>query len=327
MMSYKHLSLDDRIVIKNMRNLGYSLSEIATQTGHNKSTISRELKRNYTLWYRPAEAHKLYLERKSLSGKRHIEKHPELKKYILDCLKLEDSPEQIAGRIVLEYPDSYIMRISHESIYQWIYFNARIGDETYKLLRRVIKKRRCRTHIKSRRMMIPDRKSIHTRPAEVETRSVSGHWEGDTIVGKGHSGYIATMVERVNLYLTAALMRDKRPSSLNRATLEAFGDINNNLIKTITLDNGTEFCDYKDLEEALECEIYFADPYSSWQRGTNENTNGLLRQYFPKIMSFESLTQNDVDRAVEKLNNRPRKKLKYRTPYEVFNNLPVALRV
>lgn len=325
-MSYKHLSLEDRIVIKNMHNLSCNLTEIATQVGCNKSTISRELKRNQTIWYRPIEAHKLYLERKKGTCKRKIEKHTELKDYVLNGLKRKDSPEQIAGRIMLEYPESSIMRLSHESIYQWIYFNARIGDDTYKYLRRVLKKRRCRTHKKSSRMRIPDRKSIHSRPAEVETRNVTGHWEGDTIVGKGHSGYIATMVERGNLFLTAALMADKRPSSLNRATLEAFGNIDNMAIKTITLDNGTEFCDYKDLEEALECDIYFADPYSSWQRGTNENTNGLLRQFFPKNMSFEKITQNEVDIAVAALNNRPRKKLKYRTPYEVFYNLPVALR-
>lgn len=325
-MSYKHLSFEARIVINNMKNLGFSKTKIAENIGVHRSTICRELKRNYTKWYRPLEAQQLYLDRRNRTNSCKLSEQSDLKNYVIKGLDIKDSPEQIANRLKLEYPENLDMRISHESIYKLIYQDAQNGGDLYQNLRRAIKKRQRRLNKKSRRMNIPDRKSIHTRPAEVEDRINAGHWEGDTIVGKGFSGYIATMVDRSNQYLAAALMKDKKPSSLNKATLEAFGDISNDWIKTITLDNGTEFCAYKDLEELLECSIYFADPYSSWQRGTNENMNGLIRQYFPKKMDFSKITQNDVDEVVKILNNRPRKSLGYRTPHEVAYNLPVAPR-
>lgn len=325
-MSYKHLSFEARIVINNMKNLDYSLTKIADNIGVHKSTISRELKRNCTKWYRPLEAQQMYLDRRNRENICKLSKESELKKYVTNGLNAKDSPEQIAGRIQLEYPENIDMRISHESIYKWIYQDAQNGGDIFMNLRRSIKKRQRRLNKKSRRMTIPDRKSIHKRPLEVENRMTSGHWEGDTIVGKGYSGYITTMVDRSNQYLAAAIMKDKKPSSLNISTIEAFGEISNDSIKTITLDNGTEFCEYKYLEEMFECSIYFADPYSSWQRGTNENMNGLIRQYFPKKMDFSEITQNDVDEVVKILNNRPRKSLGYRTPHEVANNLPVAPR-
>ena len=323
-MSHKHLTFEDRVVIKKLYSLGYNFNKIAQEIGFNKSTISRELRRNFTIWYHPFQAHNLYLQRKKDSCKRKIDKYSELKKEIIERLKKRHSPEQIAGRIKIDFPESSFMRISHEAIYQWIYSLAAKGDESYKQLRRTVKKRQRRINKKASRLRIPDRKSIHKRPSEIEARNTFGHWEGDTIIGKGHSGCIATMVERNTLFLAAGAMPDKRPSSLNRATLESFGNISNDNIKTITLDNGTEFCDYKDLEVALECEIFFADPYSSWQRGTNENTNGLLREFFPKNLSFENITQNDIDIAVYSLNNRPRKKLNYLTPSEAISKISVA---
>ncbi len=137
------------------------------------------------------------------------------------------------------------------------------------------------------RILIPDRKSIDLRPKAVESRRYKDHWEGDTIFGKNFDGYIVTIVERKSYFLAAAHMKNKQPSTCNRSFLEALGTIDNSLIKTITLYNGTEFFNYKDLEDALECKIYFADPYSSWQRGINEHTNGILRRFFPKTISLK----------------------------------------
>ncbi len=219
------------------------------------------------------------------------------------------------------------MRISHEAIYQWIYEQITKGSDVYKYLVRGAKKRRKRANRRHSRCKIPNRVSIHDRPEEIEQRQTMGHWEGDTVVGKGRSGYIVTLVERKSYYLAASLMENKKPETCNRAILEAFGDIENELIKTITFDNGTEFYQHSILVEALECSTYFADPYSSWQRGRNEHTNGILRRFFPKDCDFSNISQNEVDEAVRKINNRPRKSLDYRTPYEVFLTLPLHFKL
>jgi len=318
-MSYKHLTLSDREVIKKLVKNDYSYEKIAKLLGVHKSTVSRELARNRgPYWYQSYQAHELCCQRRKQSKKRKIDASPELKDYIIDHLEDSWSPDIISGRMKKLFKGNEIMKISHEAIYLWIYAQE---DDLYRHLSRGIPKRQRRTVKNKRRIQIPDRKSIHDRPASVETRKQIGHWEGDTIVGKKSKGYIATMAERKSKLLAAALMLNKRPETCNRSILEAFGDISNNSIKTITLDNGSEFFKYKDIEIALECNIYFADPYSSWQRGTNEHINGMLRRYFPKSMNFMELTQNDVDKVVNKLNNRPRKSLDYRTPFEVFNNL------
>lgn len=322
-MPYTHLTLCDRKVIKKMIDQEKNYSEIARLLGFHRSTISREVNRNKTrYWYRPIDAHYRYLQRRQ--RKRTIEKNIELKNYIENKLKQGWSPDAIAGRLKQEYSKKS-MHISHESIYLWIYNLAEQGNNIYRLLPRSIRKRKRRSAKRQHRISIPDRKSIHIRPKTIESRRIKGHWEGDTIVGKNRDGYIATIVERKSYFLAAAHMENKQPDTCNRSFLEAFGDIDNSSIKTITLDNGTEFFKYKDLEDALECNIYFADPYSSWQRGINEHTNGMLRRFFPKSMSFKKLSQNAVDLVVELLNNIPRKSLNYRTPYEVFYGLPVAL--
>ncbi len=210
------------------------------------------------------------------------------------------------------------MQISHEAIYTWIYDKALKGDDLYKNLPRGVKKRKRRLNKRQSRLTIPNRVSIHERPEAVKERKEIGHWEGDTISGKQGTGYIVTSVERKSLFLVAGLMINKSKGICNRAILEAYGNIFNESIKTITFDNGSEFYAHEDLKEAFECETFFADPYSPWQRGINEHTNGLLRRFFPKGMSFKNITQKDVDEAVEKLNNIPRKSLGYRTPYEEF---------
>jgi len=276
-------------------------------------------------WYNPYDAQKQYEQRRQDSKKRKINKDSILRNFIIKKLEAGKSPDAISGRLKLTHKKYPSMQISHESIYCWIYDEVEQGSDLHKYLARGEKKRQRRLNKHKSRMKIPERISIHKRPASVETRKYKGHWEGDTIVGKGHSGYIATLVERKSYFLAAGYMSDKKPESCNRAILEGFGNITNKKIKTITFDNGTEFYRHYVLKDALECKTYFADPFSSWQRGRNEHTNGILRKFFPKNMDFLKLTQNDVDEVVEKINNTPRKSLGYKTPYEVFYDLPVSL--
>ena len=325
MMPYKQITLAERKVIQKMLNRDMKNAEIARLLGYHRSTVKREIDRNREkYWYRAEIAQKRSEERKRRSRTRKIE-HSVLREYIINGLSKFYSPEQIAGRLKLEYPNDDTMRVSHESIYTWIYNDARNNGELYQFLRRQVKKRKRRLNKKHRRIQIPNRKSIHTRPMEAEERSEIGHWEGDTLHGAGRSGYLVSFTERKSMYQISFPMADKRPSTLIRASFEAFGDIPNSLIQTITVDNGTEFFEFKTLEEAFECEVYFADPYSAWQRGLNENTNGLLRQFFPKRMRFDTFDENRVDMVISMLNHRPRKRLGYRTPYEVFYGLNVAV--
>jgi len=303
-----------------------SFREIARYLDRHPSTIIREIKRNSEkLWYHPLHANEEYNKRRKYSKVRIIDKNNDIREHIIEALKDGTSPDAISGRLRLTHKDKLDMQISHESIYSWIYAQTAQGSDIYKYLSRGVRKRQRRLNKKRPRIQIPDRVSIHSRPKAVESRRWQGHWEGDTITGKGHHGYIASVVERKSYFLVAGLMIDKRPETCNRAILEAFGDIQNGFIKSITFDNGSEFYQHKMLQEALECQVYFADPYSAWQRGINENTNGLLRRYFPKSMNFKNLTQNDVDNVVKKLNHMPRKSLGYKTPYEVFYKLTVAL--
>ena len=326
MMPYEHLNLNDRKVINKMLLKNKSIREIAVYIDRHPSTIYREIKRNrYKYWYHPTHAHDKYVERRKMSKKRRIDNNNELKEHIIDKIKDGFSPDVISGRLKLTHVDNPNMQISHETIYNWIYHRASHGDTLYKYLHRGVKKRHRRLNKRRPRIKIPDRVSIHLRPESIDSRNTPGHWEGDTITGKGHQGYIATLVERKTYYLAAGLMENKQPGTCNRAIFEAYGEIPNEIIKSITFDNGSEFYNHKDLQDALECNIYFADPYSAWQRGINEHTNGLIRKYLPKTISFKELTQNDVDEIVEKLNNIPRKSLGYKTPYEAFFNKVVAL--
>jgi len=325
-MPYEHLNLCDRKVIKKMIGENKTIRAIAKYMGRHPSTISREIKRNKDpYWYHPIHAHGKAINRRKNAKVRIIDSNINLREHITQELRDKKSPDVISGRLKLTHKNNAKMQISHESIYLWIYEQATKGNNIYTYLARGIKKRHRRLNKNRSRIHIPDRISIHLRHQSIENRRVIGHWEGDTITGKGHQGYIATLVERKSFFLAAGLMIDKRPETCNRAILEAYGDVDNKSVKTITFDNGSEFYLHKDLQEALECSVYFADPYSAWQRGINEHTNGLIRKYFPKNMNFKNLTQNDVDEVVCKLNNMPRKSLGYRTPYEVFYNLSVAV--
>lgn len=321
MQRFKHLQEKDRFVIQKMIWGGYSQSNISRTTGYHKSTINRELKqnnRNNDNFYRALIAQKQSDNRKKKKNKPKPESYFLLHCYVVEKLLMYWSPEEISERINIDYPANKKMRISHETIYLWLYKKKALGGIFYKYLRHLRPKRQKRSGKYTKRMIIKDKKSIHSRPKEVDGKTRFGDWESDTVVGKGQSGYIATHVERKTKYLIAVKMDDKKAETLNRATAEGFCDMPNSYIKTITSDNGTEFANFKNLEDLFECDFYFADPYSSWQRGLNENTNGLLRQFFPKKIDFKSFNQNTLDYAVGLLNHRPRKSLNYLTPYEAL---------
>ena len=238
-------------------------------------------------------------------------------RYVEARLNRQWSPEEISHRLRIEYPTDVSMRVSHETIYRWVYLDAGVEGGLYKNLRRRHKKRRRQKRYGTGRRFA-DRKCITQRPRVVETRERYGDWEGDTIEGKRSSGYIATMVERKSRFLLATKLENKKAETLTTESIRTFGSIPRKIRKTLTVDNGSEFAQFKSYEDKTGLEIYFAKPYAAWQRGANENTNGLLRQYFPKGSDFKKVTEEDVQQAVKRLNGRPRKCLNYQTPREMF---------
>lgn len=251
---------------------------------------------------------------------RHYRKlcHEKLVRFVENGLRAEWSPDVIVARLKMEYSKDDNMRIGIETIYRWVYRDASTGGQLYKCLTRCHKKRRKHHRYGTGRGLIPNRISINDRPDLVNTRQRFGDWEGDTVEGKKKSGHVTTHVERKSRYLIAAKLADKTAALTAKAITLAYRKIPRALRKTLTLDNGKEFAHFQDIERYTGLAIYFADPYSAWQRGTNENTNGLLRRYFPKGMDFRNVSEKSLADAVKKLNHRPRKCLNYRTPHEVF---------
>jgi transposase, IS30 family len=235
---------------------------------------------------------------------------------VLKGLRREWSPEQIAGRLARDYPHDAKMRVSHTSIYRYIKANRAAGGSLWKRLRQSAKLRRKTYGAGKRRSCIPDRVSISQRPASVENRRTSGHWEADTMMGT--HGRLATFVERKSRYVLIARMPDGTAAAFNQGAVRVFRKLPAGVRRTFTADNGSEFVEHGTLARRLGFKTYFADPYSSWQRGTSENTNGLIRQYFPKRHDFAATSHQRVARIALKLNNRPRKCLAFRTPAEVL---------
>lgn len=328
-MPGSHLTPFERSEIAALYRNGFPVTRIALQLGRSKSTISRELRRNGGPRgrYKALDAQWRYVKRRKPCRPRKRLEYLPLRQAVERGLELAWSPEQISARLRIEYPEDALMRVSHETIYSHVYADKGRGGTLFEGLRQRHRKRRNRSHGKDRRGIIKDRVLIHERPKIVEEQGRLGDWEGDTVIGKNHKGAIATFVDRKSLYLAAAPMPDKTPGALNAAAIAAFTGIPKCKRNTLTVDNGKEFTRFKELQRAITTSVYFAEPYRSCQRAINENTNGLLRQFLPKKTSFEGLTQDQLDIYIDKLNNRPRKKLAYRTPAEVFHNRPVALRL
>ena len=321
-MPYNHLTENERYVISHLSVAEYSIREIARRINRHHTTVSRELKRNgpeydcTVYWY--DWTHLKALKRRHKARHKRRRSNQRLVKYVERKLIEDWSPEIIAEKLQIDYPDDNEMRVSHETIYRWIYLDAKEGGTHYSHLRRRRKKRRKQKRYGSGRRFIPGRVSITERPAIVNTRKRFGDWEGDTVEGKKGSGCLATHVERRSRYLIASKLDDKKAESVTSLSIKAFLHVPKKSRQTLTLDNGKEFALFKELEINTGLTVYFADPYSAWQRGTNENTNGLLRQYFPKGIDFRAVTEKDLAVAVKKLNHRPRKCLGHQAPHEVF---------
>jgi len=254
--------------------------------------------------------------------------HPPLWGYVWDKLAEDWSPEQIAGRLQRDFPHEGRMRVSPETIYRRIYTDPKWNNALSDCLRQGRKTRQKRDGIYKRRgPAIPNRVSIDERSQEVDELTTYGHWEGDTIIGKNQQGAVVTLTERKGDWLKAIPVDSRKAGEVANAVIEALKDIPAKLRKTITFDNGLEFAHHEKIGRWLGVDTYFAHPYSSNERARNENTNGLLRQYLPKKTSFIGLTKQRVNRFVEALNNRPRKKQMFRTPNEVFKELGVALEI
>lgn len=318
-MPFTHITSIERGEISAYLSAGYSKGRIARELGRDRSNIGREITRNSVKGlYDPQRAQALYQERRKECRPARKLDHPPLKSYLFDRITSGWTPETVAARLPMEFPDNPRMRISYEAIYQGIYRDERMHF-LIKDLPQARPKRRKRGQGKTRRgPSIPDRVGIEHRPQEVNERARYGDWEGDLIVGAGQSGYAVTLVERRSLLTMTRKLDTKNAEQVADAIIDAFMDMPPSWIKTITFDNGTEFACHSTIARETGADIYFATPYSSYQRGTNENTNGLIRRFLPKKMSFENLTQERMNIIEEDLNNRPRKKLNFESPNEVF---------
>ena len=308
------LTQEQRYHISGLLKAGNLQKDIATSVGVHKSTISRELRRNCAKrGYFPRQADELATKRRH-EAQKHVKFTLELQAKVTEQLLLDHSPDQISGALKLEG-----ICISHERIYQFILANKNLGGTLYTHLRHSGKKRKKRYGSHDRRGQIKNRISIEARPNVVDKKERLGDWEGDTIIGKQQQKAIVTLVDRASRLTRIGKVATKHAPIV--------ADIMVNLLKplaaithTITLDNGTEFSHHECVSKALKVDIYFAHPYSSWERGLNENTNGLIRQYIKKGSSFEHLTKERIQFIENRLNNRPRKSLGYLTPNQVWND-------
>lgn len=310
-MNYRQLARDQRYQIYALIKAGHNQTRIATLIGCHKSTISRELRRNRGLkGYRPYQADELAYDRQCEAYRSRIAW--DTWQQVERLLRQDWSPEQISGRLKLENQPT----VSHECIYLYVYADKRRGGTLHRHLRSQ-KKQRKRYSGYIRRGQIPNRTSIDERPQIVANKGRLGDWEADSIIGARHKRGILSAVERKSKLTRLRNLATKAAAEMKDKTIEVLTPLVA-LVHTITIDNGKEFCEHEQIAAGLQARIYFAHPYASWERGLNENTNGLVRQYFPKKYDFAKITDQDLKRVEDLLNNRPRKTLGYRTPNEVF---------
>jgi IS30 family transposase len=307
----KHLTFIERGILYRMKRAERPISEIAETLGRHRSTIYRELDRNTgQRGYRPRQAQRLADERREACRRPAKLSHPPLEKYVTEKLEKKWSPEQIAGRISQDLPRQQDCRLCDQTIYNWLVDDA---PQLREHLRRGYRRTQPET-----RGQLKDCVSIAGRPQIVNSKRRYGDWEGDTVVSPGRRSGIVTMVERKSQYLRMRKTNSLKSADTMRSACRGLKDLPVSLRRTMTLDNGKEFAEHHRLTDKLGTDVYFADPYASWQRGLNENTNGLLRQFFPKGTDFSRVSHNELARVERLLNERPRKSLGYKTPDEVF---------
>lgn len=314
-MKYKHLNQKEREIISQMKFAGYSLTKIAEHLRRAPSTISRELKRNrYPTNGRYIAYHAGPMYRGRRSRARRGSRYGQLQWLRVEALLREHfSPEQAAGWLKRHGE----FKISYETIYRYVWLDRKLGGDLHTFLRGARKQRRKGYGKNDSRGRLAGKAMIEERPEEANNRSEIGHWEVDTVHGKNRAS-IATIVDRKSGYLLIGQL-DARTVEATNKRLHHMISKHRDQFSTITSDNGCEFHGYRDLEDRLGVKFYFAHPYHSWERGTNENTNGLIRQYLPKGTCMEHLTQAKCNAIAAKLNNRPRKRLGFRTPAEIFH--------
>lgn len=327
-MPRRHLTESERETIARMHAAGHTNGEIARVLGRHRSTIGRELRRNADPHgrYVAARAQRLRDERRASANRSRGTKlgRGRLRGHVERRLERTWSPEQIAGRLPLEHPDDASLRVSHETIYRHVRADRESGGTLWKRLRRSNRTRRRRYGGRDGRGRIPNRVGIERRPTAANDRSETGHWEGDTLVGARHRGCVAVQVERRSRYVVASSTTVRTSRAVNAGLARAIRPVPRRLRRTLTVDNGKEFAGHPELG-ALGFAVYFANPYSSWERGTCENTIGLLREFLPKGTSLLGLSEAHLAKSVRLLNNRPRKCLGYRTPHEVlFEKQPAS---
>jgi len=258
---------------------------------------------------------------------RKLIRNGRLRAYVQTQLAQRWSPEQIAKRLIEAYPDDPTMRVSHETIYTYLYVLPRgeLKRELLRALRRRRKHRKSRRNVHDRRGMIPDMLSIEERPADVADRTVPGHWEGDLLMGRRHASALGTLVERTTRTTLLVPLRAKDATSVRRAFAREMRTLPQQMARSLTYDRGKEMAEHTLFTRQTRIQVYFAHPHSPWERGTNENTNGLIRQFFPKGTDFSTVSRREIKHVQDLLNGRPRKVLNWRTPSEAFHNVPVAL--
>jgi IS30 family transposase len=313
MSHYTHLTIADREKAMVMKEKGASQRTIAAAIGCDHSAISREFARNTgKSGYSANEAQHLYEKRRKQCGVKPILANPEVADYVKERLELQWSPEEIAGRAK---KDGYPISFSYNSIYRAV-ANRILPISLHKQMRIKSKHRSPKTDDKRGKVL--DCLTIHDRPRSVEKRKTIGHWESDSVLGQRKTGSIGTHVERKTGYLIAFKLEDRKGDAYTLATEKAFESLPARCKKSFTVDRGTEFYQHKLLSEKTGMKVFFCDPYCAWQRGSVENTNGLLRQYFPKGSSFSGISQQSLQLVVDRINNRPRKRFGYLTPTELF---------
>jgi IS30 family transposase len=313
MKTYKQLTEGQRYQIAALKEAGNSNKEIAVIVEVSEATISRELRRNGgKQGYHPQQAHNTACQRKRAATKA-IKMTPEVIVLVNEQIRLDWSPEQVSGWLIKQQG----IYLSHERIYQHIWADKRLGGDLYTYLRQGHKQRRKKYGSTDKRGQLCNRVSIEQRPDIVDEKSRIGDWEIDTVIGQNHKGALVTIVERNSKFTVIQKVDTKQAEGVTMATITLLKPYSDKVF-TITADNGKEFAGHETIAKELDAQVYFAHPYSSWERGLNENTNGLIRQYFPKGSSFETITDKEVAFVMHRLNHRPRKGLNYRTPHEVF---------
>ena len=327
MKHYTRLSAFEREEISRGLACGQSLRQIATHLARPPSTLSRELSRmryNHSS-YRATFSHEVAVRRRVRCSDHKLVRDAWLQSFVVEHLRLHWSPQQIADRLKLSYPTDMDKQISHESIYTYVYCLARgsLKKELVGYLRQKRSHRGPRSRVSEVRKAtrIGDLISIHERPEEVADRIIPGHWEGDLIVGANHATAMGTLVERTTRTVILVPLKAKDAVSVAEAFARELATLPEQMKLTLTYDRGSEMARHKLFTELTNMQVYFADPHAPWQRGTNENTNGLLRQYFPKGSSFRNVSRERIKFVQDQMNSRPRKALNYKTPFEMFSML------